>query len=68
MPDELTEIADWATGLEETASELMAGDEASAEGASEPPIDLHKLAKAVYKLLKQEARLEKERIGRNSLW
>ena len=35
---------------------------------SEPEIDLPALAKKVYELLKEEARLECERAGRHQTW
>jgi hypothetical protein len=38
---------------------------AGEETAAEQEIDLHALASKVYDLLKQELRLERERLGRN---
>jgi hypothetical protein len=43
-------------------------DEAASQEAASPTIDLQALADKVYALLKQELRLEQERLGRRRLW
>jgi hypothetical protein len=51
------------TGTGESAEPAQEGLE-----SSRTEIDLQALAEKIYRLLKEEARLERERLGRRDIW